>query len=87
MNKRSSERKITTRKQENMEEVRQAVERNQGRISARRNGFRISPSLFCWIVKKDLPWHPYKMIRRHNLKDSDYERRIGFNISATAKDP
>ena len=64
--------------QKNIEVVRQRLERNQGRISARRNGWGISPSLFYQIIKKDLPWYPYKMIRRHSLKVSDYERHSGF---------
>ena len=78
MNKGRSGRRITTRTQEYIAAVRQALERNQGRISARRNGLRISPSSFCRIIKKDLRWYPYRMIRRYNLKDGDYERRSHF---------
>ena len=44
MNKGISRRRITTRTQENIEVIRQAVERDQGRISARGNGLGISPS-------------------------------------------
>ena len=47
LNKRRSERRITTRTQENMEVVQQVLERNQGRIRARRNELGISPSSFC----------------------------------------
>ena len=84
MNKGRSGRRITTRK------YRSSTEKNQGRISARRNGLGISPSSFCRIIKKDLRWYPYKMIRRQNLKDGDYERHSrfvsGFCISATIED-
>ena len=55
--------------------MQQALERSQGRISARKNGLEISPSSFCRIIKKFLRWYPYKMIRHHNLKDGGYERR------------
>ena len=70
--------KITTRTLEIIEAVRQALETNQGRISARRNGLGILPSWLCQIIKKDLRWYPCKMIRRHNLKDGYYERRSRF---------
>ena len=66
-----SGRRITTRTQK-------ALEINQGRIGARRNGLGISASSFCRIINKDLRWYPYKMIRRHNLKDGDYEERPRF---------
>ena len=42
------------------------------------NGLGISPSSFYQIIKKDLRWHPYKMIRCHNLKNGDYDRRSRF---------
>ena len=44
MNKARSGRRITTRTQENIQAVWQALEKNHGRISARRNGIGISPS-------------------------------------------
>ena len=72
MNEIRSGRRISTRTQKNIEAVR------QGRISARRNGLGISPSSFCRIIKKDLRWYTYKIIRLHNLKDGDYERRSQF---------
>ena len=78
MNNERSGRRITTRTQENTEAVRQALERNRGRIMARRNRLGISPSSFCRIIKKDLRWYLYKMIRPHNLKDGHYERRYCF---------
>ena len=70
MNKGRSGKRVTTRTQET---VQKALEQNQERISARRIGLQILPSSFCRTIKKDLRWYPYKMIRRHNLKDSDYE--------------
>ena len=54
------------------------MERNQGRINTRRNGFGISPSSFCRIIEKDSRWFPYKMIRCLNLKDGNCERRSPF---------
>ena len=56
MNKGRSGRRITTRTQENIEALWQALERNQGRISARKNRLGISPSSLCRIIKKDLHW-------------------------------
>ena len=47
MNKGRSKRKITTTTQENIAAARQSLERNQGRISARRNGLGILPNLFA----------------------------------------
>ena len=44
VNKGRSGRRITTRTQENIHAVWQALEKDQGRISARRNGLRILPS-------------------------------------------
>ena len=75
MNKGRSGRRITTRKQENIEVVWQALERNQGRISAIRNRLGILPSLFCQITKdgdvtmRDVPFFV-----------------SGFSISATIED-
>ena len=90
MNKGKSERRTATRTQEIIEAVCQALERNQGRITARKNGLAISPSLFCQRINKDFSWYPYKMIRCHNLKYGDYERSSlfvsGFCISVTIKD-
>ena len=54
VNKGRSGRIITTRTQENVEVVRQASEKNQGRISARRNELGVLPSSFCRVIKKDL---------------------------------
>ena len=56
----------------------QVLERNQGRISVSRNGLEILPMLFCRILKKDLCWYPYKLIRCHHLNDGDYERCLRF---------
>ena len=78
MNKGRSERRVTTRTKENTETVQKALEQNQERISARRNGLQILPSSFCRTIKKVLRWYPYKMIRRHNLKDGDYEGHTHF---------
>ena len=71
MNRGRSEGRITTITQENIEATRQALGRNQRRI----NGSGISLSSFCRIIKKNMRWYPYKMIRCHNRNDGDYERR------------
>ena len=73
-----SGRRTTTRTQENIRAVWQVLKRNQGRISVRRNGLEILPMLFCRILKKDLRWYPYKLIRCQNLNDGDYERCLRF---------
>ena len=52
MNKGRSARRITTRAQQNIETVWQALEKNQGKIRVRRNGLGILPSSFCRIIKK-----------------------------------
>ena len=78
INKARSGRRITTRTWENTEIVQQALEKNQGWISARRNELAISTSLFCWIIKTDLRWNPCKMIRHHNLKYGNCERCSHF---------
>ena len=73
MNKGRSGRRITTRIQENTEAVWQSLERNQRRISARRNESVILPSLFCQIIRTSLGTH-IEMVIHHNLKDGDYDR-------------
>ena len=52
MNKGRSGRRITTRTQENIEAVRQALQRNQLIICARRNGLGI-PLLICLPNNKE----------------------------------
>ena len=47
MNKGRSNRKITTTTQEDIEVARQSLERNQGKISASRNGLGILLNLFA----------------------------------------
>ena len=74
MNKGRSRRRITTKTKENIEAVQQALEGNQGIISARRHGLGIPPSSICQIIKIDLHLDLFKIIRHHNLKDGDYER-------------
>ena len=51
MNKERSGRRIATRKQQNIEAVRQASGKNEGKISVRRNGLGISPLSFRRIIK------------------------------------
>jgi len=45
--------------------------------SARRNGLGISPA--SWVrIKQDIKYHPYKPVRRQELKPADYPR-LWFN--------
>ena len=57
MNKGRSGRRVTTRTQENTETVQKALEQNQERISARRNGLQILPSSFCRTIKTCIGTH------------------------------
>ena len=57
MNKGRSGRRVTTRTQENTEMVQKALEQNQERISARRNGLQILPSSFCRTIKTCIGTH------------------------------
>ena len=57
MNKGRSERRVTTRTKENTETVQKALEQNQERISARRNGLQILPSSFCRTIKTCIGTH------------------------------
>ena len=50
--------RITTTTQENIEAVRQVLERSQGRISTRRNRLGISPSSFFLNNKERLTFVP-----------------------------
>ena len=48
------------------------------RISARRNGLGLSSATFNRITRLDLQMHPYQMVKRQQLHEADYERRVNF---------
>ena len=77
-NKGISGRPKTARTIENIETVREVLERNPRGVSCRRNGTGISKTTFQRIVTGDLRWHPYKMTIRHQLNPDDNRRRIEF---------
>ena len=68
----------TGRSQENIELVREAVERNP-RISSRRNGTGIPHSTFNNITRNDLHLHPFHIHVQHQLLPADYDRRVTFS--------
>ena len=76
-NKGISGRSKTARTIENIETVREVLERNPRGVSCRRNGTGISKTSFQIIVTRDLRWHPYKMTIRQ-LNPDDNRRRIEF---------
>ena len=57
-----------------MSAVRRALQENP-RLSVRRNGTNIPRETFNSIVRLDLNWFPYRMQRRHEIKDGDFARR------------
>ena len=69
----------TGRSQENISRVHELLVDNPRGVSSRRNGLDISQSSFVRIVKYDLKWHPCKMRVRHQLKPTDFDRRIRFS--------
>ena len=77
-NKGISGRPKTARRIENIETVREVLERNPRAVSCRRNGTGISKTSFQRIVTRDLRWHPYKMTIRHQLNTYDNLRIIEF---------
>ena len=82
VNKGRSGRQKMARCPENIEAVQEALDNPEAgaqRINARRNGLGLSSATFNRITRLDLRLHPYQMIKRHQLLDSDYQRRINFS--------
>ena len=77
LNKGRSGRTRTARTAENIELVRQSLTENRQR-SSRRNGLGLSLRTFQRIVKFDLKFHPYVLIRRQKLRDGDPAQRLAF---------
>ena len=58
---------------ENIETVREVLERNPRGVRCRRGGTGISKTSFQRIATRDLRWHPYKMkIRRRRVEFSNW---------------
>lgn len=78
-NPNNSGRRRTGRSQENIDEVQEALENNPKEITCRENGLGLTSATFNRICRLDLKWHPYRMTRRHQLKQGDYDRRTAFS--------
>lgn len=77
-NKGRSGRPRTGRSAANIAAVQRELRQNP-RTSSRRNGVpNVSRSAFLRIVKKDINWHPYRILRCHGLKPGDSQRRLAF---------
>ena len=77
LNKGRSGRRRTARTAENIELVRQSLTEN-GQRSGRRNGLALSRTTFQRIVKIDIKFHPYVIIRRQKLREGDPAQRLAF---------
>ena len=77
LNKGRSGRRRTARTDDNIRAVQELLDRDPN-VSVRRNGIGIAPSTFNNIVRLDIQWYPYKMIRRHQLLAADLPRRLRF---------
>ena len=77
LNRGRSGRSRSARTQEDIEAVRNAIQnwqKGDEKISARRNGVGVSSATFNRITRLDLQFHPFQMIRRHQLLPGDYQR-------------
>ena len=89
-NAKNSGRRRTVRSNENIDMVQAELENNPDGISCRENGLGLSSASFNQICRLDLRWHPYRMKRRHELKQADFDRRIAFSqwlINKTRNNP
>ena len=89
VNKGRSGRRRTARTAENIELVRESLTEN-GQRSGRRNGLGLSRATFERIVKFDIKFHPYVLIRRQKLGERDPEQRLAFCnrlVNTVAQDP
>jgi len=76
LHKGNSGRLRAVRTQENYARFRASLEEN-GKRSSRRNGLQISPTSFRRIAK-EIKFHPYVLVSRQKLKDTDLPRRLEF---------
>ena len=76
-NKGNSGRIRTARSERNIEYVRQIIE-DEPTISCRRNHSGLTKSTFNRIVKKELNYHPYKIMTQQELSPENINRRLAF---------
>lgn len=69
---------VLVRDRMNRDSVKQIGDGNVSPVSTtRKNSLQLSKSSWCRI-SKDLKYHPYKPVRRHELINADYARRRAF---------
>ena len=73
LNKGNSDRRRIIRTAENIDVVRDLLQR-EPHASARRNPIQISRSSFNRITKHDIKWHPYQIHVGHELLPGDFAR-------------
>ena len=76
-NRGNSRRPRTARSQQNIARVRRSLRRNVN-ISSRRNGLGISRSSFNRIVRQDILFNPYVLVKRQELRPNDPAQRPAF---------
>lgn len=76
-NQYNSGRRRSGRSAENIDNVRRILQNNP-RQSSRRNEANLSRSTYMRIVRLDLNWFPYRMKRRHEIKEGDHARRRNY---------
>ena len=77
VNKRRRGRRRTARTPPNIELVRQSLSEHDLR-SGMRNAMGLSRTTFNRIVKNDIKFHPYVLIRRQRLREGDPVQRLEF---------
>lgn len=70
-------RRRSTRTDQNIQAVRDEIQQNN-RVTCRRNNLGLSSASFNRIMRLDLRFHPYKMHKRHALKQADFARRMRY---------
>ena len=79
----------TARTAVNIRRVRRSLNQN-GNTCSRRNGLGIPKSSFSRMIRKDLNFHPYVLIRRQKLRSTDPAQRLAFCqrfLNMNAQDP
>ena len=76
-NKENSGRPRVIRSADNINRVRRSLQRN-GKTSARRNGLGICKSSFSRIVRQDIKFHPYVLVKQETLLPRDPALRLEF---------
>ena len=76
-NQNNSGRRRTARSVQNIRRVRRSLQRN-GNVTSRRNGLNLSRSSFNRIVRLDIHFFPYVLIKRQALRPQDPAARLVF---------